>query len=204
MNPNLIDFLPDDLRRTVRNQRSRRRSGLLAGLLMVLSLGVSIHSWNSARQADAARSVGAQLVANVPGTDEVMDRMASEHSELERALRVTDGLVPPITASVVIATLTHMLPEHVTLAGLRLETEDAPRQMTVMLKGYAASNADLMQFERRLAGAPAFEAVTVSESKASEYMGKRVEEFTVSFQVPLDVQIREPGALRVACGGFSR
>lgn len=204
MNPNLIDFLPDDLRRTVRNQRSRRRSGLLAGLLMVLSLGVSIHSWNSARQADAARSVGAQLVANVPGTDEVMDRMASEHSELERALRVTDGLVPPITASVVIATLTHMLPEHVTLAGLRLETEDAPRQMTVMLKGYAASNADLMQFERRLAGAQAFEAVTVSESKASEYMGKRVEEFTVSFQVPLDVQIREPGALRVACGGFSR
>ena len=204
MNPTLVDFLPEDLRRTVRHRRSRRRSGLLAGLLMVLSLGVSIHSWNSARQADAARAVGAQLVANVPGTDEVMDRMASEHSELERALRVTDGLVPPITASVVIATLTHMLPEQVTLAGLRLETEDAPRQMTVMLKGYAATNADLMTFERRLAGAPAFEAVTVSESKATEYMGKRVEEFTVSFQVPLDVQLRDPSALRVACGGLSR
>jgi hypothetical protein len=76
--------------------------------------------------------------------------------------------------------------------------------MTVMLKGYAATNADLMKFERRLAGAPAFEAVTVSESKATEYMGKRVEEFTVSFQVPLDVQLRDPGALRVACGGSSR
>ena len=204
MNPILLDFLPDDLRRTVRMQRSKRRSGLLAGLLLVLSVGVSIHSWNSARQADAARTVGAQLVANVPGVDEVMDRMASEHSELERALRVTDGLVPPITASVVIATLTHMLPEQVTLAGLRLETEDAPRQMTVMLKGFAASNADLSEFERRLAAAPAFGAVTVSESKATEYMGKRVEEFTVSFQVPLDVQVRAPGALRVACGGTAR
>ncbi|MFN9904580.1 MAG: PilN domain-containing protein, partial [bacterium] len=60
-----------------------------------------------------------------------------------------------------------MLPEQVTLAGLRLETEDAPRQMIVMLKGYAASNADLMEFQRKLAAAPAFEAVTVSESKAS-------------------------------------
>ena len=204
MNPKLIDFLPDDLRRTVRSKRAKRRSGLLAALLLVLSVGVSIHSWNSARQADAARLVGAQLAANVPGVDEVMDRMASEHSELERALRLTDGLVPPICASAVLATLTHMLPEHVTLAGLRLETEDAPRQMIVMLKGYAASNADLMEFQRKLAAAPAFEAVTVSESKASEYMGKRVDEFTVSFQVPLDVHLRAPGALRVACGGAER
>jgi Tfp pilus assembly protein PilN len=200
MSTPLVDFMPDDMRKVVRNCRARRRTSLLTALMVVLSLGVGVHSWNSAQRADAARAVGAQWVANMPGVDELVDRMTSEHSELERALLVTDGLVPPISASEVLATLTNMLPEHMSLTGLRLETEESPRQMIVMLKGYAASNADLIAFERRLAAAPAFEAVTVTESKASEAIGKRVDEFTLSFQVPLNIQIREPGTLRVASG----
>jgi hypothetical protein len=32
-------------------------------------------------------------------------------------------------------------------------------------------------------------------------MGTRVEAFTVSFQVPLDVQVRAPGVMRMAMGG---
>ena len=200
MSTPLVDFMPEDMRKVVRNRRARRRTGLLTALMVVLSLGVGVHSWNSAQRADAARAVGAQWVANMPGVDELVDRMTSEHSELERALLVTDGLVPPISASEVLATLTNMLPEHMSLTGLRLETEESPRQMSIVLKGIAASNADLLAFERRLAAAPAFEAVTVTESKASEAIGKRVDEFTLSFQVPLNVQIREPGTLRVASG----
>jgi len=201
MNFPVLDFLPTDIQRAVRTQRCKRRSGLLAGLLLVLSAGVGMHSWNSARLADAARVVGAQLVANVPSENEVMDRMAFEQSQLQQALQITDGLVPPILASAVVATITHMLPEHITLSGLRLETEDSPRQMLVVLKGVAASNADVAELERTLAAAPAFRGVTVSENKATEFMGKRVEDFTISFQVPLCVQMQSPHALRVAMGG---
>lgn len=204
MSTPFLDFMPEDLRKAVQNRRARGRKGLLTILLMVLSLGVGMHSWNSAQKADAARTVGAKWVANMPGIDELVDRMTSEHSELERALRVTDGLVPPISASEVLATLTHMLPQHLSLTGLRLETEESPRQMTVVLKGLAATNADLVAFERGLASAPAFDAVTISENRASESMGKRVDEFTLSFQVPLNVQVREPGTMRVAVGGVTR
>jgi hypothetical protein len=94
-----------------------------------------------------------------------------------------------------------MLPEQVMLSGLRLEAEDSPRQLQVVLKGCAAGAEPLGEFERRLANCPAFEGVTVSERRATESMGRRVEEFTVSFQVPLDVQVRAPGAMRVAMGG---
>jgi len=204
MSTPFIDFMPDDLRKAVRHRRARGRKGLLSALMVVLSLGAALHSWNGARRADAARAVSAQWVANMPGIDELLDQMSSEHSELERALRVTDGLVPPISASEVLATLTHMLPEHLSLTGLRLDTEESPRQMTIVLKGLAATNADLIALERALAAAPAFDSVTVSENRAGESMGKRVDEFTLSFQVPLNVQVREPGTLRVACGSTAR
>jgi hypothetical protein len=51
-----IDFLPRSLQRTIHARQSRRRCGLLAGLLLALSVGVSLHSWNTMRQADLARS----------------------------------------------------------------------------------------------------------------------------------------------------
>jgi hypothetical protein len=199
----MMNFLPEIVGREVRARRARRRTGLLALLLLALSMGVGIHSWNSARRAEAAREVTTQLAssADTPALQEVIDRLAFDQSELERALRVTDGLVPSISTASVVATVTHMLPEQMTLHGMRIEAEESPRQLQVMLKGCAANGAALGEFERRLAGCPAFSGVTMSERKASESMGQRVEAFTVSFQVPLDVQIRTPGALRVAMGG---
>ncbi len=199
----MMDFMPDDLRRVVHVQRSKRRIALLGILLLVFSVGVSAHSWNSARIAERDRADGATRVANTPGVDELMDRMAQEQAELERALRVSDGLIPPVSASNVVATLTHLIPEHVTLSGIRLETEESPRQILVVIKGFAATNSDLAEFERALAGASAFQSVTVSESKASSFMDKRVEEFTVSFQVPMEAKVRTNNAMRVALGGGS-
>ena len=100
-----VDFMPDSVRRAVRSNRSRQRRMLLGLLLLVLSVGVSGHSWNSARRADAARAVGAQLVANQVGVDEVLDRMTAERDEIERALRITEGLRPVTTPSAVLATI---------------------------------------------------------------------------------------------------
>lgn len=195
-----IDFMPEEVRREIQVRLSRRRSNLLLVLLAMTSLGVGFHSWNSARSADIARSVEAQLAANAPGNEELMARLASERGDLERALRVTDGLVPPIAASTVIATVSHMLPEQVTLTGLRLDAEEAPRQLQVTLKGFAGSGTALSDFERQLARFSAFSGVTMSERKLTEFRGHRAEEFSVAFRVPLDVILRNPGSMRVAQG----
>lgn len=199
----VMDFLPSESRRAVNAVRSKRRIALLGILLLVFSVGVSAHSWNSARNANSERSVGAMLVANAPGIDELMDEFAKEQSLLAHALSITDGLVPAISASSVVASITHMLPDHVTLTGMRLETVDAPHQMTVVMSGVSANNTDLPEFERKLAACPAFRGVTVSESKVGEFMGKRVEEFKVSLQVPLFVKVCKPGTMRVAQGGVN-
>ena len=199
----VMDFLPSESRRAVNAMRAKRRIALLGVLLLVFTVGVSVHSWNSARKADADRAVGVLLVANAPGVDEMLDGLAKEQAILTHALRVTDGLVPTILASSVVATITNMLPDHVTLTGMRLETSDAPKQMMVVLNGVAEANTDLAEFEHKLAASSAFRGVTVSESKAGEFMGKRVEEFTVSLQVPLCVQVCKPGTMHVAQGGVN-
>jgi len=195
-----VDFMPEEVRREIQVRLSRRRSNLLLVLLAMSSLGVGFHSWNSARSADIARSVEAQLAANAPGNEELIARLTSEQVELERALRVTDGLVPPIAASTVIATVSHLLPEKVTLTGLRLDAEDAPRQLQVTLKGFAGNGNDLSDFERQLARFSAFTGVTMSERKVTEFHGRRAEAFSVAFRVPLDVVVRSPGSMRVAQG----
>jgi len=182
--------MPDQARRAVRGARARRRSALLAGLLFTLSLGVSAHSWNAARKADASRAVGAQLVANQVGVDEVLDRMTAERNELERSLRVTDGFVPAVTPSAVVATITHLMPERATLTGVRIAAEDSPRQLTVLLRGHAAGTTEVQQFQSRLAAHPAFRGVTISESRAAQVRERPVQEFAISLHVPLSVRVR--------------
>lgn len=180
-----VDFMPDSVRRAVRSTRSRQRRMLLGLLLLVLSVGVSGHSWNSARRADAARAVGAQLVANQVGVDEVLDRMTAERDEIERALRITEGLRPVTTPSAVLATVTHLMPERAVLTGMRLAAEDSPRQFTVVLRGHAAGSADVQRFQASLASHPAFRSVTISESRAAQVQERNVQEFSIAFQVPL-------------------
>lgn len=190
--PTMVDFMPEETRRVVRGARSRRRSGLLAGLMMVMALGASVHSWNTARRADAARAVGAQLVSNQVGVEEVLDRMTLERNELDRALRITDGFVPAVTPSAVMATVTHLMPERAVLTGVRIAAEDTPRQLTVILKGHAAGTSEVQQFQARLAAHPAFRGVAVSESRAAEVDQRRVQQFSIGFQVPLSLRLREP------------
>lgn len=198
----VLNFLPATVHREVRYRRARRRTVLLMGLMLALSMGAGLHSWNSARHASAVRRVSTQLAERTDDQtlSETERRLASEAADLERALQVTDGLVPTISTSNVIATITRLLPEQVSLQGVRIEFEEAPRQFQVLLKGCASSGDTLGDFERKLASCPMFSGVTLSERRTVEWLGRRVDEFTVSLQVPLDVQLRAPAALQVASG----
>lgn len=200
----MLNFLPGTVRREVRYRRARRRTVLLMGLMLALSVGAGLHSWNSARHASAVRRVSTQLAENADdqALSETEQRLSSEAADLERALQVTDGLVPTISTSTVIATISHLLPEQVSLQGVRIEFEEAPRQFQILLKGCASSGDILGDFERKLASCPVFSGVTLSERRTVEWLGRRVDEFTVSLQVPLDVQLRAPATLRVASGGI--
>ena len=53
----VMDFLPNESRRAVNAVRAKRRIALLGILLLVFSVGVSAHSWNSARLADSELSL---------------------------------------------------------------------------------------------------------------------------------------------------
>jgi len=78
------------------------------------------------------------------------------------------------------------------------------RWMEITIRGYAQDNADLYEFERKLANTKPFAAVTVSENKPTDIARGRIQEFAVNCRIDLDVQYVRPGGspvVSVAKGG---
>jgi hypothetical protein len=218
----VVDFLPHDLHRKGRLAVSRRRSTLLLALLAAMVVGTAAHSWNRFREAQSRRAVSLALTTNGSKVDDVVDRLASEQGELRRFLGTYDRLALPVEHSDLVATITHLMPDRTSLGALRLEVrEQAPakaekdqkqpkagarggaaagtpaaspaRWVDVTVRGYAAGNGELYEFERRLAGTEPFEGVTVSENKAVDVPGARIQEFTVTCRIPLAARYVRPG-----------
>jgi hypothetical protein len=76
---------------------------------------------------------------------------------------------------------------------MRLEVRPE-RWVAVTIRGNARSNAELYDFERRLAAAAPFEAVTVSENQPVDLPGMRVQQFTLTCRVPMDVRVERTSA----------
>jgi hypothetical protein len=229
----IVDFLPRDVRRRGVLATSRRRSALLLGLLGSVVFGVACHSWNRFHEAEAHRGVSLALTTNATKVDDVIDRLASEQSELHRYLSVYDRLALPVEQSDIVATITNLMPDRTSLSMLRMEVKEsaagkgtdgaanaklvvapggagnvrtaAPsRWMEITIRGYAQDNADLYEFERKLANTKPFAAVTVSENKPTDIARGRIQEFAVNCRIDLDVQYVRPGGnpvVSVAKGG---
>lgn len=204
MNEYLVEFLPADMRLRGVMMASRRRSTLLVALLVAMTFGVATHSWNRYRAADAERGVAMQLTTSSGKFDDVVDRLAAEQHRLSRYIAAYDRLALPVSPRDLFATLTHLMPERMSLASVRIEAaeerqptdagkqaakpaarREAERWLEVTVRGYAGGNADLYEFERRLAHASPFERVTVTDNKAVEVPGARIQEFSISCRVPL-------------------
>jgi len=72
------------------------------------------------------------------------------------------------------------------------------RWMEITIHGYAADNADLYEFERKLTNTKPFAAVTVSENKPTDIARGRIQEFAVNCRIDLDVQYVRSGGNSVA------
>lgn len=230
----IVDFLPRDVRRRGVLATSRRRSMLLLGLLSAVVVGVACHSWNRFHEAEARREVSLALTTNATKVDDVIDRLAGEQRELHRYLSVYDRLALPVEQSDIVATITNLMPDRTSLSMLRMEVKEsaadkgpdgaagvkpvtapggagnvhtpAPlRWMEITIRGYAQDNADLYEFERKLANTKPFAAVTVSENKPTDIARGRIQEFAVNCRIDLDVQYVRPGGspvVSVAQGGL--
>lgn len=210
----VIDFLPAEARRRGLAATSRRRTALLIALLGCCVTGVAAHSWNRFREAESRRSVSLALTTNTARVDDVMDRLAAEQRELRRYLSVHERIALPIEPSDLIATVTHLMPERTSLSHLRLEMKEqaapqgppdgkqpkkqqppadagaaphapAARWIDVSIRGYAAGNADLYEFERKLSNTAPFGAVTVSENRPIDVPGARLQEFAITCRIDL-------------------
>lgn len=59
------------------------------------------------------------------------------------------------------------------------------RWIDVSIRGYAAGNGDLYEFERKLSNTAPFGAVTVSENRQIEVPGARLQEFAITCRIDL-------------------
>jgi Tfp pilus assembly protein PilN len=193
VNEFVVDFLPTDLRRRGAALGARRRSMLLVSLLGLCVVGVCAHSWNSNRAAEQRRSVSLALAANSGKVDELIERLAAEQRDLAARIALSDRLALPAQASDLAATVTHLLPAQASLSLLRMEVRPE-RWIAVTIRGSARSNAELYDFERRLAATAPFDSVTVSENQHVDLPGMRVQQFTLTCRVPMDLRIERPTA----------
>ena len=65
------------------------------------------------------------------------------------------------------------------------------RWLDATIRGFAASNNDLYEFERTLSRTAPLEAVTVTENKPIEVPGSRLQEFTITCRIPLHVRYEQ-------------
>ena len=202
MSAPVIDFLPPAVRRDAAARLSRRRTGLLAALMIVMSVLAGVHSWSRARAAQADLDLETRMFQQASNIDEMWDRLVAEHRTLKRGIEVTDGLVPPVQAANVVAAVSRALPDHVSICGLRIEREETPRRLQVIMKGFGGTGAEVAKFQQQLAECPIFQSVVLSERRTSELGGRRGEDFSITMQVPLEVLIEAPTSmLKVAMGG---
>lgn len=196
MNEFVVDFLPTDLRRRGAALGARRRSMLLVSLLGLCVVGVCAHSWNSIRAAEQRRGVSLALAANSGKVDDLIERLAAEQRDLSTRIALSDRLALPAQASDLAATVTHLLPAQASLSLLRMEVQESrpDRWIAVTIRGSARSNAELYDFERRLAATAPFESVTVSENQPVDLPGMRVQQFTLTCRVPMDLRIERAPA----------
>jgi Tfp pilus assembly protein PilN len=205
---NEVNFLPEVF---VREQARRKR--VLRQAVLLAAVALSIVSWffltrsqviDLARYAEALESEARARKTHVTE----LARLNNINSVLDQQLRVQRQLVQPISLTQVLAILTRMTPDGITVRELsmvgvrprptqqaRIEpgrparpvaAEPRANSMQINLVGVAARDADIANLVGTLTEHPMFENVKLGYSRATELSHLMVREFQLSFEVPLD------------------
>lgn len=182
MNEFHVNLLPPEALRHA-GLRLRRRMVALAATAFAVSLaGVAAHSFNESRSAAIRVAVAQDLRESAQSIDDVHALLLSDREHLRRLVTCQESTALPAQPSDIIATISHLLPDGVTLQALKISISEqkaqpargqAPAQpaqakpitLEVALAGHSSTLAAVTEFEHRLAARAPFVGVRRNEVK---------------------------------------
>ncbi|MSQ89959.1 MAG: hypothetical protein EXS01_00995 [Phycisphaerales bacterium] len=176
MNEFYVDLLPDDARRILRERASFRLVKLSGILALTIVTGVAINSYVELRNARAEYEVFAQLRDRASKIDEMVAKSTQERTTLRGEIAVDAILRSPVSASEIIATISHLLPEGSWLESMKISLEEtklakgaisARPAYLILMNGIAPTPESVQELASSLRKTPPFTAVTVLEQRAA-------------------------------------
>ncbi len=196
--------------------RLRRRVTALAATAFALTLaGVAAHSFTANRSAMIRVAVAQDLRESAQSIDDVHAMLLEDRDRLRRIVACQESTALPADMSDVIATISHLLPDGVSLDALKVivsevRVNDKARQqaaaagaaqpkpitLDVALMGHSTTLTAVSEFEQRLGARAPFTGVRRNEVKQAS-SGEQA--FSLSLRV--DPWVANDSAERLAARG---
>ena len=213
MNEFHVDLLPPEALRHA-GIRLRRRIVALAATAFAVTLGgLAAHSFNENRSAAIRVAVAQDLRESAQSIDDVHAMLMAEREHLKRLVACQQTVSLPAQASDVIATISHLLPEGVSLHAMKISISESkatavrgqaqpapagqasqpkPVTLDVALAGHSMTLGAVSELEQRLGARAPFVSVRRNEVKQA---GSGEQAFSLTVRV--DPWAQPDGAERI-------
>lgn len=125
MNEFHVNLLPPEALRHAGIRLRRRIVALAATAFAVTLAGLAAHSFNESRSAAIRVAVAQDLRESAQSIDDVHAMLMAEREHLKRVVACQQTVALPAQASDVIATISHLLPEGVSLHAMKISISEA-------------------------------------------------------------------------------
>lgn len=171
-----IDLLPEDARKIFRQRARLRLIKLGSFLALTIATGVVISSFVELRKARAEHEVIATMRDRSSKIDELVSQAVQERDVLRSEIAADSMLRSPVGASVIIATISHLLPEGSWLESMKISLDEQRTSKAVaetrptyviLMNGIATTSQAVQNFANDLRKTRPFAAVTIVEQRAA-------------------------------------
>ncbi len=213
MNEFHVNLLPPEALRHAGIRLRRRIVALAATAFAVTLAGLAAHSFNESRSAAIRVAVAQDLRESAQSIDDVHAMLMAEREHLRRLVACQQTVALPAQASDVIATISHLLPEGVSLHAMKISISETkaptargqaqpapsnqasqpkPVTLDVALAGHSMTLAAVSELEQRLGARAPFVSVRRNEVKQA---GSGEQAFSLTVRV--DPWAQPDGAERI-------
>lgn len=201
-----LEFLPDWYRNVC-----RRRAWVIAqawgtaGLVVVLLIWACIAQFQAMRAQNEQKHVAAQVAKSQKDVDEIRLLQLEKTTWSERG-EVMAKVGLSVESTRLLQTIAESAPATIALTSFNLQTEEKvevprsgaaaramkdrtptmDRKLKVRLTGFAPSDAEVWDLVAKLTQYPFFEDVQPTKTTESDYEGRIVKEFEISFTIDLN------------------